>query len=1204
MVPNRSAVTESERPVKLVVVDADKRIEDLLKTTEHLGAVPSFNRTMRVALAMRGGVSLAVWIGGAVAELDLLRRIRLYDRDGETIAFVPEAKGRPLTPPVLARLQAYAELLDAAGYDRVEFDLLAGASAGGLNAVVYAVAQRAGTGLDRLLNTWGEVGGFWQLLHPPGARGVVALMQGEGYFRPEVLKTLKDFYHSEERHPDLVAPYTSVDLSATLIDADDEYEEDANEGRGHFRFVGTPGHLLDNRIPDKHDGVDETQLDDDEASLSRLALAARSTSSLAGGFEPAEIDSWGGAAGDPDDATARGMRFAFAAHRDQPGTPYRIVDGAVFDNVPIERALRSARSRASERRADRVMVFLDPEPDPPVGGATEWDADASRFFRALRAMFTKQMRSESVAREVAELERFNAERLVAAARLDGAAPLIASAEWTPTAVRERQAAYVQALGADLADHLSTTISTPSLWQLGSSLPTRRRYRPIPRGRLAALGPALRRRFSTLGVADTAKVAKSPLALADAANCVLGWARALETMPEREGGRQALQLAAVRTKAYTALTEAIRLRDVRTARVLEATERTAVRGTTPDAAEIDRWIDVWLASGRVAETAAQWEELDTAVALLRIASLSVEAEARAGKRTLSPAWVASAWRPLASTTLSAVDLPPLYHSAGIPAALSHVRYWAIGVDEEPADPGGFATLVAERRVGILGRGVRAAGRPVAQVAAEVRAAAEHPVVDRQTKLAGYGFGNFFGFLAREWRVNDWWWGRLDASAGIARFFASLKPETVRTDAAVRLLQDAVLAQADEADREERREPDASDADVAPVAGAVATSAAGAVAEPTRLSPLEPVSPDAGSPGDDARARRTRFRAGTDTVLNLAPAYRFAIASRTVRLLVRVLVQPASTAGRVLAQAVLTLLRPLLVAVPAVVDPPRLALIAGFVAAAAWPLTWSEITPPSVGWVIVVAAVAVVAVASIWAAVTAVQRRWRAIAVALGGPLGDEAETARVMARRRALVMAGVATASVVPLVIALLQGNLLLIVLCVGVTAVLGAVARRLAGSARRSAIPGRDRRTIAMVVVFGLLGGVLPLTQYVLDLADALPEWLAPDERWNLLVLSVAAIAATLTLTVGWLRIGRNRREIAATRGVNWASVTVVAVAVAALASWLASEYATGGGVELLADTIAAGVFVLAWAGVVWWMPELVRETPPVEDRVQRASLT
>src|SRR5688572_1507281 len=37
----------------------------------------AFGRSLRVALAMKGGVSLAVWIGGAVAELDILRRIRI-----------------------------------------------------------------------------------------------------------------------------------------------------------------------------------------------------------------------------------------------------------------------------------------------------------------------------------------------------------------------------------------------------------------------------------------------------------------------------------------------------------------------------------------------------------------------------------------------------------------------------------------------------------------------------------------------------------------------------------------------------------------------------------------------------------------------------------------------------------------------------------------------------------------------------------------------------------------------------------------------------------------------------------------------------------------------------------------------------------------------------------------------------------------------
>ena len=41
----------------------------------------AFGRSLRVALAMKGGVSLAVWIGGAVAELDILRRIRII-RDG------------------------------------------------------------------------------------------------------------------------------------------------------------------------------------------------------------------------------------------------------------------------------------------------------------------------------------------------------------------------------------------------------------------------------------------------------------------------------------------------------------------------------------------------------------------------------------------------------------------------------------------------------------------------------------------------------------------------------------------------------------------------------------------------------------------------------------------------------------------------------------------------------------------------------------------------------------------------------------------------------------------------------------------------------------------------------------------------------------------------------------------------------------------
>ena len=45
---------------------------------------------------------------------------------------------------------------------------------------------------------------------------------------------------------------------------------------------------------------------------------------------------------------------------------------------------------------------------------------------------------------------------------------------------------------------------------------------------------------------------------------------------------------------------------------------------------------------------------------------------------------------------------------------------------------------------------------------------------RTKLGGIGLANFAGFLSRDWRTNDWWWGRMDASAGVLRFLHSLSP----------------------------------------------------------------------------------------------------------------------------------------------------------------------------------------------------------------------------------------------------------------------------------------------------------------------------------------------------------------------------------------------------------------------------------------------
>ena len=79
---------------------------------------PRRRRQLRLALSMNGGVSLAVWIGGAVSEIDCLRR-------GD---------------------EFWGDLLEGCGFQREALvDVMTGASAGGLNAVLMAQAIRSQT---------------------------------------------------------------------------------------------------------------------------------------------------------------------------------------------------------------------------------------------------------------------------------------------------------------------------------------------------------------------------------------------------------------------------------------------------------------------------------------------------------------------------------------------------------------------------------------------------------------------------------------------------------------------------------------------------------------------------------------------------------------------------------------------------------------------------------------------------------------------------------------------------------------------------------------------------------------------------------------------------------------------------------------------------------------------------------------------------
>jgi predicted acylesterase/phospholipase RssA len=118
---------------------------------------------IRFAVVLNGGVSLAVWMGGAVREIDRVTR-------GEG------------TYGVLL------ELLNATA----RADVIAGTSAGGINGAALALGQanaRADVGLLRDL--WNEQGRMEALLQQPFRGSPASLLRGDDYFLPKLHEAMK-----------------------------------------------------------------------------------------------------------------------------------------------------------------------------------------------------------------------------------------------------------------------------------------------------------------------------------------------------------------------------------------------------------------------------------------------------------------------------------------------------------------------------------------------------------------------------------------------------------------------------------------------------------------------------------------------------------------------------------------------------------------------------------------------------------------------------------------------------------------------------------------------------------------------------------------------------------------------------------------------------------------------------------------------------
>ncbi|MFW2852229.1 patatin-like protein [Sphingomonas sp. TX0543] len=348
-------------------------------------------KELRLALVCYGGISLAVYMHGITKEVWHLARASRASHDGE---------------PLAGSAGVYCALLDEMAAEgalrlRILPDILAGASAGGINGIFLAQAISSGQSLDPLTDMWLERGDVEALIDSDAApasrfskawalplawmaagRSAEKLEAIDEGTREEVRSKLSLFVRSRWFEP----PFSGAGFTGMLLDA---FDAMAAAPRGPrllppgqpldlfvtvTDFTGHPERLRLHSPPEvvetEHRLVfpfsDYGEVHDTLAPAAELAFAARATSSFPGAFPPFTVSELDGV------LKERGVewrsRSAFlrrvlprqsAANAAEKAV---LIDGSVLANAPFRPALDALRQRPARRQVDRRFVYIDPSP--------------------------------------------------------------------------------------------------------------------------------------------------------------------------------------------------------------------------------------------------------------------------------------------------------------------------------------------------------------------------------------------------------------------------------------------------------------------------------------------------------------------------------------------------------------------------------------------------------------------------------------------------------------------------------------------------------------------------------------------------------------------------------------------------------------------------------------------------------------------------
>jgi predicted acylesterase/phospholipase RssA len=460
-----AAIDDSSRPAEEIKAK-DVKFSDLM------------TQDVRFAVAMSGGVSLAVWMGGVAREVNLLQQASNFrvnetrvNAKGSGAAGQPSGAdgpvpraGRPGVPASDWDGQCrdlYLNLLGLLDL-KVTVDVLSGTSAGGINAALLGLSSAAGVDLARLRDLWLTTGSMDTLLRDPGEKNPPSLMQGDKVLFNGLYQGISDLYNHRCQDLSMAPPDvvdTTVFITTTMMSGEtsrftDDYGTLVPDVDHHGLFTFDRGALAPNA---------------GAPALTALALAARSSASFPGAFEPSfvpincSIAAGQGIPGRPDMADFANMTRS-----------HWVADGGLLANRPLTPLLAQVFSQPATGQVRRVLAFVVPDGGGTASPAAQPDAEqwkqpptmASALKEDLDAQFAQSIASDLQAVRVHNQRITTSHNLRRYLAEMGARPPIDGSLVTSGLLRDYQRQQGAGLAQPLLDEVMrqlTTMKLPDRW---------------------------------------------------------------------------------------------------------------------------------------------------------------------------------------------------------------------------------------------------------------------------------------------------------------------------------------------------------------------------------------------------------------------------------------------------------------------------------------------------------------------------------------------------------------------------------------------------------------------------------------------------------------------------------------------------------------------------------------------------------------------